>query len=165
MDEDDPEAAAVAEQIVIDNHNAIEAAGAVTPHKRTREEAMLEVCGQNEEELENFDFTMARDGSGSAAVLELQEKVQFLGKHLKAIPVLQTVKDISRLDSTVAALTNKVGFNGSDVAPRSIMDHVDSLLTHAGIVDSKVAEVDTRVDTVEASAQVACDVTINKWIA
>jgi len=71
VDEDDPDAAAVAEKIVIDNHNAIQVACAATPRKRTREEAMLEVCGQNEEELENFVFTMARDGSGSATVLEL----------------------------------------------------------------------------------------------
>jgi len=77
------------------------------------------------------------------------------------------VKDISRIDCSVAALTNKVGFEGPDVAPMSIMDHVESLLTHAGTVESKVSAVNTRVDTVEASAQVgvACDVKINKWIA
>ena len=80
---------------MIDNPNAIQVAGAATPRKRTREEARLEVCGQNEEELENFVSTMAHNGLEIAAVFELQEKVQFLGKHLKAIPVLQTVKDIT----------------------------------------------------------------------
>ena len=77
---------------MIDNHNDIQAAGVATPQKRTREETRLEVCGQNEEELENFVFTMAHNGSESAAVFELQEKVQFLGMHLKNFPILQTVK-------------------------------------------------------------------------
>ena len=56
---------------------------------------MLDFIGQNKEELENFDFTTAHNGSERSAILELQEKVHFLGKHLKAIPVLQTVTDIT----------------------------------------------------------------------
>ena len=95
VDQDDPEAAALAEQIVIDNHNLIQAMGAATPRKRSREEAMLDAIGQNKEELDNFNFTTANNGSEGAAIVELQEKVQILGKHLKAIPVLQTVTDIT----------------------------------------------------------------------
>ena len=95
MDEDDPEGAVVAEKI------------AATPRKRTREEALPEEYGQNDENLDNFTFSMAHDGSGSAAVLELQEMVQWLGTQVKAVPVIQTFKDICRLDSNVAALTNK----------------------------------------------------------
>ena len=43
MDEDDPNAAAVAEQIVIDNHNTMQVAGDVTLQKQTKEESRLEV--------------------------------------------------------------------------------------------------------------------------
>ena len=167
VEEDDPEAAVVAEQIVIITHNATQASGAATPRKRTRVEVMLELHCQNDKALKKIQYTIAHNRPGSAAFLELQEKVQFLGQQLKAVPVLQTVRDIRQLDSNVAALTNIVGFDGPEVAPRSVMDHVDTLLTHAGTVDSKVAAVDTRVNEVEVLAQggVACNVTIKDWIA
>ena len=44
---------------------------------------------------------------------------------------MQTLQDIRRLDSGLAALTNKVGFDGPDVAPRSVLEHVEFLLPHS----------------------------------
>ena len=54
--------------------------------------------------------------------------------------------------------------------PQTIMDHVESIITHTRIVDDKVTAVEARVDIVEASANssarvgVASEVQINEWI-
>ena len=53
---------------------------------------------------------------GNGAILEIQHKLQWLGKQAKAVPVIETFKDIRWLDSSLAALTNKVEFDGPDVA-------------------------------------------------
>ena len=42
---------------MIDNHNTFQASGAATPRKRSREEAMLEVVGQNDDTLITVHFT------------------------------------------------------------------------------------------------------------
>ena len=60
MNEDDPDAAAAAEQVLIDNHDAIAAAGGVaSPRKRTREEARLEgniILPHHLPQYSKFDF-------------------------------------------------------------------------------------------------------------
>ena len=84
--------------------------------------------------------------------------------------MLQTVTDIIRLDCTVAALTNKVGVEAADMPPQFVMNHLESMTTHAGIVDNKVTAMGVRVTKVEASAKtstqlgVSSEVTINGWI-
>lgn len=90
-----------------------------------------------------------------------------LGKQVKYIAVTQTLQDIRRLDSGLAARTNKVGFNRLNVAPRSVMEHMESLLTHVEKADTKLVAVETKVDVAAVAAQVgvSCDATIARWIA
>ena len=78
-----------------------------------------------------------------------------MGKRVKAVPVTQTLQDIRQLESRLAALTNKVGFDGPDVAPRSVREQVESLLTHVEKVGTKVA----------AQVGVTCDTRVSGLIA
>ena len=52
------------------------------------------------------------------------------------------------------------------MAPRSVTDHLESLLTHVEKVDNKFVTMETKVDTVVVSSQVGvqCDAAINGWI-
>lgn len=97
---------------------------------------------------------------GNTTVFKLQTKVQWLEKRLKAVPVTQTFKDIFHLDSSVTALTNKVGFEKPDMAPKTIMDDVECLSTH-------VKEVEAKVEAVGVASQISvqCDAMVKGWIA
>ena len=103
------------------------------------DKALLEDFCQQEDDLEIFGMMESQFLEGNTAVFELQTKVQWLEKRLKAVPVTQTLKDLRRLGSSVAALTNKIGSEGPDMAPRTVMDHLECLFTHVKEVETKVS--------------------------
>ena len=148
---------------MINKHDPTQTAGGASPQKKTLDKVILEKFDQDDKEFKNFGFIESHDVEGNGPVFELQDKVTLLGKRVKAVLVLQTLKDIRRLDSSLVALTNKVGFNGLDEAPRSVMDHVESLLTHVKKVDIKFVAVETKVDAAAVVSQVGvkCDATVN----
>ena len=112
MDEDNPDGA-IAEKVVIKKHNRTRAAGGTTPQKHTQDKVLLEDFGQHNKNLENFGFMESHNGEGNKAVLELQTKVQWLGQRLKAFLGIQTFKDISCLDTSVAALIKQRRIRGT----------------------------------------------------
>ena len=57
-----------------------------------------------------------------------------------------------------------MGFEGPELLPQTVMDHVESIITHAGIVDNKVTVVDARVDIVEASAKASALVGVSSEV-
>ena len=87
--------------------------------------------------LNFFEFLESHDAQGNGPVLELQEKVTLLGNRVKGIPVIQTLQDIHRLNTNLAALTNKVGLDGLNVPPRNVIAHMESILTHVENTNTK----------------------------
>ena len=166
MEDNDPEGV-VAEQRAIQKHVATQVAGRVSQQKCTQEQEILEVFGPDNNKLEIFDFVPSHNAEENGPVFELQEMVTLSEKRVKAVLVTQTLQDIRQLDSGLAVLTNKVGFDGSDVAPRSVMEQVESLLTHVKKTDTKVVAVEAKVDATATATQVrvACDTRVNGWIA
>ena len=79
---------------------------------------------------------------GNIAILELQSMFHWLGKRLKAVLATQNFRDLFRFIFSVLALKNQVGFKEPDMAPRTIIDHVEYLSTHAKEVETKVEALD-----------------------